>query len=881
MPSLASTQLGPIDLDQLLTPEIQRPARYLGKEFGAAHRPWDSAQVRWVLSYPELYEVGASNLGHLILYNILNAQSDQLCDRAYLPGPDLSARMRQLGIPLFAVESRRPLREFHLIGFSLAYELGGTNILEMLDLAGIPLHWTERQSLRVQDCPLIFAGGPTATSNPEPFADFFDFFVFGDGEEVLPEIGAVLAQSLDKPRQEVLLDLAQVPGVYVPQFYSGIPPKPMVTGVPTRIRRRVAMPQPEYSVGLVPFVETVHDRLVMEVRRGCTRGCRFCQPGMLTRPARDVDPEQLVEAVVQGLQKTGYNEFSLSSLSCSDYLSLPAVGAELHNRLLNEHIALSLPSQRVDRFDTQIAAIMKGSRRSGLTFAPEAGTQRLRDIINKGLTDADLIRGIRTAAQEGWDKIKLYFMIGLPGETDADVIGIARTVQMLQRECAAVSRQRVNFTLTISNFTPKPHTPFQWHRVDYADIQRKQALLKQELRPLRGVKAHFTDIRFSILEDLIGKGDRSLGRMIERAWRSGAGMDAWWENIDAAYAAWVRAYRGEETAAAAEPDLPNAHLPIHEFDLEDPLPWDHVDTGIDKKWLQKDYRRALEAMTVEDCSFEGCSACGICGPGFGHNIVLPPAPIPPLQSKPTPTNDPLEPEQAAQRFRITYGKTGDLRWLGHLDLMRLWERACRRAGLPLAFSGGYHPMPRLSNANALPIGQVGSGEILDVELLPRYLFGERLPFTPEELQARLREQLPAEIPIQAIREIDRRDPSATEAVYAAEYQLTVRAEGADPDWSAWVNRILDASEIWIEKRSKSGKPYPLNARALLYHLEFQGQASAGSACLFYRGSCRNDGAYLRPAHLVQMAQHLGLPTWELVAVERLRLLLQDPESSLG
>ncbi|MEN9210139.1 MAG: TIGR03960 family B12-binding radical SAM protein, partial [Thermostichus sp. DG02_2_bins_29] len=804
----------PIDLDRLLTPEIQRPARYLGKEFGAVHRPWDSAQVRWVLSYPELYEVGASNLGHIILYNILNAQPDQLCDRTYLPGPDLIARMRQLGIPLFAVESRRPLRQFHIIGFSLAYELGGTNILEMLDLAEIPLHWWERQSLPVSACPLIFAGGPTATSNPEPFADFFDFFVFGDGEEVLPEIGRVLAQSLPKSRQEVLLDLAQVAGVYVPQFYAGIPPRPVVAGIPTRIRRRVAMPQPEYSVGLVPYVETVHDRLVMEVRRGCTRGCRFCQPGMLTRPARDVDPEQVVEAVVQGLRKTGYNEFSLSSLSCSDYLSLPAVGAELHNRLLKDQIALSLPSQRVDRFDAQIAAIMKGSRRSGLTFAPEAGTQRLRDIINKGLTDADLIRGIRTAAQEGWDKIKLYFMIGLPGETDEDVLGIARTVRMLQRECAAVGRAKVQFTLTLSNFTPKPHTPFQWHRVDYADIQRKQELLKQELRHLRGVKAHFTDIRFSILEDLIGKGDRSLGQMIERAWRAGAGMDAWWENIEAAYAAWVRAYReatGAEGTAAA--DLPNAHLPVHEFDLEDPLPWDHIDTGIDKKWLQKDYRRALEAITVEDCSFEGCSACGICGPGFGHNIVLPPAPIPPLQSKPTPTPDPLEPEQAAQRFRITYGKTGDLRWLGHLDLMRLWERACRRAGLPLAFSGGYHPMPRLSNANALPIGHVGCGEILDLELLPRYLFGEQLPFSPEELRARLTEQLPAEIPIHTIQEINRCDPSATEAVYAAEYQLTVRAEDSDPNWVDWVNQILDSPEIWIERRSKSGKPYTFNARA--------------------------------------------------------------------
>ncbi|ABD02778.1 TIGR03960 family B12-binding radical SAM protein [Synechococcus sp. JA-2-3B'a(2-13)] len=879
-PATAQTDLSPIDLDCLLTPEIQRPARYLGKEFGAVHRPWDSARVRWVLSYPELYEVGASNLGHLILYNILNAQPDQLCDRTYLPGPDLAARLRQLGIPLFAVESRRPLRAFHIIGFSLAYELGGTNILEMLDLAGIPLKWWERQPFTPEECPLIFAGGPTATSNPEPFADFFDFFVFGDGEEVLPEIGQVLAGSLSKPRREVLLELAQVPGVYVPQFYEGIPPRPIVPGVPERIRRRVALPQPQYSVGLVPLVETVHDRLVMEVRRGCTRGCRFCQPGMLTRPARDVAPEAVVEAVVQGLRKTGYNEFSLSSLSCSDYLSLPAVGAELHNRLLREHIALSLPSQRVDRFDEQIAAIMKGSRRSGLTFAPEAGTQRLRDIINKGLTDADLIRGIRTAVQEGWDKIKLYFMIGLPGETDADVLGIARTVEMLQRECAALGRKRVEFTLTLSNFTPKPHTPFQWHRVDYADVQRKQALLQKELRRLRGVKAHFTDIRFSILEDFIGKGDRSLGQMIERAWRAGAGMDAWWESIDTAYAAWVRAYCGEEVDPAADPVALCAHLPIRELGLEDPLPWDHIDTGIDKKWLQKDYRRALEALTVEDCSFEGCSACGICGPGFGHNIVIPPPPVPPLQSKPTPTPDPLEPEPPAQRFRITYGKIGDLRWLGHLDLMRLWERACRRAGLPLAFSGGYHPMPRLANANALPIGQEGYGEILDLELLDR----PEGPLTPEKLRALLSEQLPPEIPIQAVQEISLRDPSATAAVYAAEYQLTVSCElpkavhgsGTESSWPAWVTQILDAQEIWIEKTSKSGKSSPFNARALLYYLEFQGLTPEGSACLLYRGSCRNDGAYLRPTHLVQMAESLGLPHWTLQTAKRLRLLWENP-----
>jgi len=370
--------------------------------------------------------------------------------------------------------------------------------------------------------------------------------------------------------------------------------------------------------------------------------------------------------------------------------------------------------------------------------------------------------------------------------------------------------------------------------------------------------------------------------MIERAWRAGAGMDAWWESIDTAYAAWVRAYCGEEVDPAADPVALCAHLPIRELGLEDPLPWDHIDTGIDKKWLQKDYRRALEALTVEDCSFEGCSACGICGPGFGHNIVIPPPPVPPLQSKPTPTPDPLEPEPPAQRFRITYGKTGDLRWLGHLDLMRLWERACRRAGLPLAFSGGYHPMPRLANANALPIGQEGYGEILDLELLDR----PEGPLTPEKLRALLSEQLPPEIPIQAVQEISLRDPSATEAVYAAEYQLTVSCElskavhgsGTESSWPAWVTQILDAQEIWIEKTSKSGKSSPFNARALLYYLEFQGLTPEGSACLLYRGSCRNDGAYLRPTHLVQMAESLGLPHWTLQTAKRLRLLWEHDSS---
>jgi radical SAM superfamily enzyme YgiQ (UPF0313 family) len=323
-------------IENLITAEIEKPARYLGNELGAVHKPWQSATIRWSLTYPEIYEVAASNLGHIILYSILNQQTGQLCDRAYLPAADLTRKLRQTNTPLFAVESKRSLVEFDILGFSLSYELGATNILEMLDLAQIPLTWRERQAASPDDLslPLIFAGGQTATSNPEPYADFFDFLAMGDGEECLPEIGAVLknAKEVGKSRQEMLLDLAQkVPGVYVPQFYDSDSltgaVKPNRPDVPARILRRVATPMPERSIGLVPYIETVHDRLTIEIRRGCTRGCRFCQPGMLTRPARDVEPEAIVNTVEKALRETGYNEFSLLSLSCSDYLSLPAVGS--------------------------------------------------------------------------------------------------------------------------------------------------------------------------------------------------------------------------------------------------------------------------------------------------------------------------------------------------------------------------------------------------------------------------------------------------------------------------------------------------------------------------------------------------------------------------
>jgi radical SAM family uncharacterized protein/radical SAM-linked protein len=868
-----------VAIEQLLTPEISRPARYLGNEMGSVHKAWDSATVRWVLTYPEVYEVGASNLGHIILYNVINAQPRQLCDRAYLPAPDLAQKLRETETPLWALEARKPLVDFDILGFSLSYELGATNILEMLDLAGIPLTWKEREN---SDFPLIFAGGQTATSNPEPFADFFDFVALGDGEELLPEIGLIIEEGKKAglSREDLLLDLAQVPGVYVPRFYDMAEDgsiHPNHPDVPERILRRVAAPMPEYSIGLVPFVETVHDRLTVEIRRGCTRGCRFCQPGMLTRPARDVEPEKVIDAITQGMRETGYNEFSLLSLSCSDYLALPAVGMEIKNRLKDENVSLSLPSQRVDRFDENIANIVGGMRPTGLTFAPEAGTQRMRDVINKGLTNEELLRGVKTAVEQGWDKVKLYFMIGLPGETDVDVLGIAETLRWLRRECAIQGRKRLNFTVTISNFTPKPHTPFQWHSVSTAEFLRKQELLRAELRQVKGVKANFTDIRISAMEDFIGRGDRRLAAVVRRAWEFGAGMDSWWESLDRAFAAWERAiaesglgwkYRQIEEGEWNVMDSQNERLdskrkrPQYSWDdrLNACLPWDHIDTGIDKNWLKGDLQKALEATIVPDCAFEGCSQCGICGTDFGHNVVVEPPPIPAFEGH-------FKPNQTrVQRLRVRMGKLGELRLTGHLDLVRLLERVVRRAALPISFSGGYHPMPKIAIANALSLGMTSSGEIVDFEL------AERLEV--DDFWAKLAEKLPADMPIYNVEEISLKAASANKLLQQAEYILEVTTEGDSQSWQDWVDKVNSTSEIGFEKTTKSGKVRQINLRDRLFDLSLETVTPEGARIRFI-GSCTNDGTILQPEHLVYMLEQVSGANIELRHAHRQQLILAD------
>ena len=831
---------------ELVNAGISRPGRYLGNELGVEPRDWDAATIRWALTYPEVYEVGASNLGHIILYSILNAQPRQLCDRAYLPAPDLAERLRSTGSPLFAVESRRPLNSFDILGFSLSYELSATNVLEMLDLIGLPLYARDRGDAPLGTPgarPLIFAGGQTATSNPEPYAPFFDFIALGDGEELLPEIGLVLEEgkAAGLPRSALLRDLAEVPGVYVPALGH------------RRVVRRVATPMPHYAMGLVPHVETVHDRLTVEIRRGCTRGCRFCQPGMLTRPARDVDPEEVVEAVETGMVRTGYSDFSLLSLSCSDYLALPAVGVELRNRLQDHNVSLSLPSQRIDRFDNNIAHILGGTRQGGLTFAPEAGTQRMRDIVNKGLTDQELSAGIETAMRNGWRKVKLYFMIGLPGETDADVHGIADTVERLRFEMRDIGRLELN--LTISNFTPKPHTPFQWHSVSTAEFKRRQGILRQRFAGMRFLKVNYTDVRLSAMEDFIGRGDQRLAPVIEAAWRSGAGMDAWFDNIERTHGAWCEAieaaglggrYRELELGSWAE--LQALTPEQRRQRCSEPLPWDHIDSGVSKQWLQEDLERALEAVVVPDCSFDGCSHCGVCGEGLGHNVVVPPPPIPTIDPPRKP------PSEQVGRLRVRFAKTGEMALLSHLDLVRMLERALRRSQLPVSFTGGFHPLPRLQLALALPLGAEADSDWLDLS------FTEVVQ--PEQLMDRLAPLLPEGFSLLEAHGVPVKSPALSQMLQSAHWRLCLQPSGADPlpaerRCQEALGELLGAEALPLEELDRQGRRRRRDLRPLLLDLHWH-HWSPQRLELGLETLVQANGRSLKPDQLRQLlSQRLG------------------------
>ncbi len=600
---------------------VERPSRYIDREWGARHD--EDAGYRSVLIYPDTYEIGQANQAIAILYGQLNALDDVYAERAYLPWLDMIGEMREAGIPLFSLESCSPVREFDLVGITVPYELTYSNILETLDLAGIPL----RAENRSESDPLVVGGGPSVY-NPEPFAPFFDAILIGEGEEAVADIVAThrAAKAAGSSRAELLRHLAGIPGVYVPSLYAvrthadgtyaGTTP---IDAAPACVIKRVvadldAVRAPVDTI--VPFMDVVHDRYGLEVLRGCSRGCRFCQAGMVYRPVRERSADTIVRDVMSGLACTGYDEVSLTSLSTTDHSQIEEVLRRLRRRLEGSGVSVSLPSLRVDSFGVEMARLISaGGKKSGLTLAPEAGTQRMRDVINKNVTEEALLESVTAAFEAGWRRVKLYFMIGLPTETDADVSAIGQLVNKVlavAREATPPgARGSVRVAVSVSTFVPKAQTPFQWEpQIALDEVHRRHGILRDTM-PRKGVELHYHDAEVSFLEGVMARGGRAVADSIEEAWRSGARFDAWTERFQ--LGRWLDAF----AATGVDPQA----IANRERSTDEPLVWQHISAGVSARYLVRERERAFAEKTTPDCSFVGCTSCDVCDE-LGVDVVL-------------------------------------------------------------------------------------------------------------------------------------------------------------------------------------------------------------------------------------------------------------------
>jgi radical SAM family uncharacterized protein len=606
-----------------LLARVQKPARYIGCEDGAQVPRHGPHKVAWLLLYPDAYEIGLPNQGLQILYEILNERDDAVAERSYAPWTDMEALLRARRLPLFSVETHKPAADFDLLAFNLSAELVYTNLLNCIDLAGVPV----RAADRTPEQPLVVAGGH-CTFNPEPLADFVDLFVIGDGEEVVSEITDVVREwkasgRTPGSREGVLRELSHVPGVYVPSMYDVeydgprlVAVTPKYADVPERVEKRTiadlgAWPYPKQQ--LVPLTEVVHDRLNVEIFRGCTRGCRFCQAGMITRPVRERPAAQVRRMVSDGLQRTGYDEVTLTSLSSADYSGIDeVVGGIINDPMCTGQVTVSLPSLRVDAFTVGIASEIQKVRRTGLTFAPEGGTWRMRQVINKLIREEDLYGAVDSAFSQGWNRVKLYFLIGLPTETDEDTLGIAE----LAKKCVEVGRRhtnRVTVSASVGGFVPKPQTPFQWFGQNTAaELTRKVNLLKDATRKARGVQLKWHDPKATLAEGIASRGDRRLGAVIEDVWRHGGTFQEWSEKFDLSL--W-------EDAMARHGLSIDWYVYRHRTE-DEVLPWDHISAGLHKDFLWQDWQDALVASGLEDCRWTPCYDCGACtGYGIEHVVA--------------------------------------------------------------------------------------------------------------------------------------------------------------------------------------------------------------------------------------------------------------------
>ncbi|MCZ6917345.1 MAG: TIGR03960 family B12-binding radical SAM protein [Gemmatimonadetes bacterium] len=703
------------DFYQIITTEIlplvSKPNRYVGNELGLARKDWDATQVRFLLCYPDAYEVGMSHTGTQILYHVVNRHPEWLLDRVYAPWPDMEEQLRSRGLPLWGLEYKRPVAEYDVLGFTLQSELTYTNLLNVLDLSGLPV----RQAERRESDPLVCIGGPCA-SNPEPLAPFVDFALIGDAEDAIGEVLGLIEEWKRQgrgpggSRADLLRRLAvEVPGIYVPSLYE-VPqggrmarPKPDAPpGLPAQVVARkvpVLRPEDHPREMVVSLTETTHDRLPIEVMRGCMRGCRFCQAGYLYRPARERDVDEVVEIAEKGIKHSGWQEVSLLSLSTADYSQALELTDRMSRTMVEHGVGVSLPSLRADAFSVGLAEAVSRVRKSGFTFAPEAGSQRLRDVINKGITEEDILSAVDQAMASGWTSVKLYFMIGHPTEGEEDFEELARLVEKIKGILRKYSGRR-HITLGFSPFVPKSHTPFQWERQDdFETTRRKLAWIRERLKG-QGVAIRHHETADTAIEGIISRGGREIADVIEGAWRRGARFDGWSEHIK--YDCWL------DSLESCDLTLQDT---FREIDEDEELPWEITTYKIDRKYFLKERHKAYEVGLTPECKHERCSACGVCDFDALKNVLAGPV------TSETPDRVPgLLQGVPGTSVRLRYGKGENVRFLSHLDLLRELERTFRRAELPMIYTEGFSPRPKLSAGPPLALGWTSDAEWIDVQL---------------------------------------------------------------------------------------------------------------------------------------------------------------------
>ncbi len=779
--------------------EIRRPSRYIGHEINAIKKDLSQTEVSIALAFPDLYEVGMSHLGLRILYYLLNDQEWLTAERAFCPWVDLEREMKTRGLRLTTLESGSPLSDFDIVGFSLQHELSYTNVLTMLDLGGVPFLAHQRK----ENDPLVIAGGP-ACFNPEPVADFFDLFVIGDGEIPAIEICKTVRTSKRdgiKNRQEILKRFSRITGVYVPSLFachygregSLEAVEPLMDGY-SHVDKSI-IPSLEHvplSAGqIVPFTELIHDRVAIEIARGCTRGCRFCQAGMIYRPVRERDPNGVLELAEKTLCLTGYEDLSLLSLSSGDYSAIEPLLKALMDKHASERIAVSLPSLRVDSLSPSWIDQVKRVRKTGFTLAVEAGSERLRKVINKGLTQDQVLLMAQSVYGAGWNLIKLYFMVGLPLEELDDVHDIIRLAKAVAAKAPKRGRHP-KLNVSVAAFVPKAHTPFQWaSQLGLNESAGRIRVIQEALMKHRAIRVKWNQPEMSWLEGVFSRGDRRLAKAVLEAWKLGARFDGWTEHFD------ISRWRQAFAMTNLDPDVYAHRL----RDLDECLPWDHIHSRVSKHYMKEEWHRAVDSVTTPDCRLH-CLNCGVCDQET-IKPILHPSWQPSGQSviRPEGREHPLR----AAKYRLTFTKLDLFRHLSHLELVRLFIRAMRRAGLPLAHSEGFHPMPKVTFTCALPVGTESLVETVDVELTE--------PFPVEELVAKVNAQLPGPIRITMAEPLNRGQGGAR----LKESRFLITLNDARPS-AEELEKFLKADLVPATKQGKNGQ-IVVNARPLVRSIE--------------------------------------------------------------